>query len=146
MVEDPVLDRTYAALADPTRRALLVALRGGEARISDLAEPLPMTFAGVSRHVGVLETAGLVRREIRGREHWVSVQPEGLLPAERWIDEQFSFWSRRADALASRLRRQQQMRRGRGPQTPGTQRTQGAQGTQGKKGKKAIQGKKEPRR
>jgi len=102
-----VLDRTYAALADPTRRALLVALRAGEARITDLAEPLPMTFAGVSRHVGVLESAGLVRREIRGREHWVSVQPEGLLQAERWIDEQFSFWSRRADALASRLKRKQ---------------------------------------
>lgn len=105
VVEDLVLDRTYAALSDPTRRALLVALRAGEARISDLAEPLPMTFAGVSRHVGVLEAAGLVRREVRGREHWVSVQPEGLLQAERWIDEQFSFWSKRADALAARLER-----------------------------------------
>lgn len=106
-----MLDRTYAALSDPTRRALLVALRAGEARITDLAEPLPMTFAGVSRHVGVLEAAGLVRREIRGREHWVSVQPEGLSQAERWIDEQFSFWSRRADALAARLQRKQQGQR-----------------------------------
>ncbi len=100
-----MLDRTYAALSDPTRRALLVALRAGEARITDLAEPLPMTFAGVSRHVGVLEAAGLVRREIRGREHWVSVQPDGLRHAERWIEEQFSFWTRRADALAARLER-----------------------------------------
>jgi DNA-binding transcriptional ArsR family regulator len=105
VVEDQALDRTYAALADPTRRALLVALRAGEARITDLAEPLPMTFAGVSRHVGVLESAGLVRREIRGREHWVSMQPEGLQLAERWIGEQFTFWSRRADALANRLER-----------------------------------------
>ena len=56
------LDRAYAALADPTRRALLVALRAGDARITDLAAPLPMTFAGVSRHVSVLESAGLVRR------------------------------------------------------------------------------------
>src|SRR5262249_9673831 len=69
VVEDLVLDRTYAALADPTRRALLVALRDGEARITDLAAPLPMTFAGVSRHIGVLETAGLVKREVRGRGH-----------------------------------------------------------------------------
>jgi DNA-binding transcriptional ArsR family regulator len=103
MVEDPALDRTYAALADPTRRALLVALRDGEARITDLAAPLPMTFAGVSRHVGVLETAGLVKREVRGREHWLSLRPETLTVAERWIGEQTSFWARRARALAQRL-------------------------------------------
>jgi DNA-binding transcriptional ArsR family regulator len=103
VVEDQVLDRTYAALADPTRRALLVALRDGAARITDLAEPIAMSFAGVSRHVGVLEAAGLIRREKRGREHWVSVHPEGLRQAERWIAEQSSFWSRTADALAHRL-------------------------------------------
>src|SRR2546421_3144776 len=100
MVEDPVLDRTYAALADPTRRALLVALRAGESRITDLAAPLPMTFAGVSRHVGVLEAAGLVKREIRGREHWLSLQPQTLTQAEQWISEQTSFWAHRAKALA----------------------------------------------
>jgi len=105
VLEDQVLDATYAALADPTRRALLVALRGGDARITDLATPLPMTFAGVSRHIGGLETAGLVRRAIRGREHWVSLRPEGLSAAEDWIREQTAFWSRRADALAARLAR-----------------------------------------
>ena len=105
MVEDLALDRTYAALADPTRRALLVALRDGEARISDLAAPLPMTFAGVSRHVGVLETAGLVNRQVRGREHWLSLRPDALNAAERWIGEQTSFWARRAEALAHRLDR-----------------------------------------
>src|SRR5215475_881389 len=84
MLEDPVLDRTYAALADSTRRALLVALRAGESRITDLAAPFPMTFAGVSRHIGVLEAAGLVTRSIRGREHWLSLQPAALDPAERW--------------------------------------------------------------
>ena len=103
MLEDQVLDRTYAALADPTRRALLVALRSGDARITDLAAPLPMTFAGVSRHIGVLESAGLVRRAVRGREHWVSLRPEGLSAAEDWIREQTVFWSRRVDALAARL-------------------------------------------
>ncbi len=105
MVEDPVLDRTYAALADPTRRRLLETLRAGDARITDLAAPLPMSFAGVSRHVGVLESAGLVRREVRGREHWLTVQPDGLDAARRWIDEQNDFWSTRADALSERLRR-----------------------------------------
>ena len=102
-LDDPALDRTYAALADPTRRALLVALRSGDARITDLAAPLPMTFAGVSRHIGVLESAGLVRRAVRGREHWVSIRPEGLSAAESWIREQTAFWSQRADALAARL-------------------------------------------
>jgi DNA-binding transcriptional ArsR family regulator len=105
VVEDQVLDRMYAALADPTRRALLVALRAGDARITDLAAPLPMTFAGVSRHVGVLEAAGLVRRQIRGREHWLSVDSEHLRLAECWIAEQTAFWSGSADRLAARLER-----------------------------------------
>ena len=105
MVEDQVLDRAYAALADPTRRRLLEALREGDARITDLAAPMPMTFAGVSRHVAVLESAGLVHREIRGREHWLSLQPAGLETAEQWIHEQTLFWSRRVDALSARLRR-----------------------------------------
>jgi DNA-binding transcriptional ArsR family regulator len=70
MAEDQVLDQTYAALADPTRRAL------------------PMSFAGVSRHVGVLEAAGLIRREVRGRGHWLSVQPEAFSAAGTWITEQ----------------------------------------------------------
>lgn len=110
MVEDLALDRAYAALADPTRRRLLEALRDGDARITDLAAPLPMTFAGVSRHVGVLESAGLVRREVRGREHWLSLQPTGLSQARQWIDEQADFWSTRADALAERLRQKKRAR------------------------------------
>jgi DNA-binding transcriptional ArsR family regulator len=105
VVEDQVLDRAYAALADPTRRSLLKTLRQGDARITDLAAPLPMTFAGVSRHIGVLESAGLVRREVRGREHWLSLQPDGLTMAQQWINEQTDFWSTRADALSARLRR-----------------------------------------
>ena len=110
MVEDQVLDRAYAALSDPTRRRLLTALRNGDARITDLAEPLPMTFAGVSRHIGVLEAAGLVRREVRGREHWLSLQPDGLTMAQQWINDQTDFWSKRADALAARLRRKRNVR------------------------------------
>lgn len=105
MVEDQVLDRAYAALADATRRRLLERLRDGDARITDLAAPLPMSFAGVSRHIGVLEAAGLVSREVRGREHWVSLRPQGLATAEQWITEQTAFWSARADALAARLSR-----------------------------------------
>jgi DNA-binding transcriptional ArsR family regulator len=105
VLEDPVLDRTYAALAAPTRRALLVSLRGGEARITDLAGPLPMTFAGVSRHVAVLEAAGLVERSVRGRDHWLSLRPAALDPAQQWLAEQTAFWAARGDALAVRLER-----------------------------------------
>jgi DNA-binding transcriptional ArsR family regulator len=103
--EGDVLDRTYAALADRTRRALLEALRGGPARISDLAAPFSMTFAGVSRQIGVLERAGLLEREVRGREHWISLRADGLTDAERWIAEQTAFWSDRAEQLERRLTR-----------------------------------------
>jgi DNA-binding transcriptional ArsR family regulator len=105
MVEDQVLDRTYAALSDATRRSVLVSLRDGELRITDLARELPMTFAAVSRHVGVLESAGLVTRHVRGRDHWLSLRSHALSPAETWIHEQTAFWSRRTDALEARLQR-----------------------------------------
>ncbi len=102
-----MLDRAYGALADPVRRGLLVALRDGPARITDLAAPLPISFAAVARHVGVLESAGLIEREVRGREHWLSVRSAGLKAAEEWIAEQTAFWSVRADSLAARLARRQ---------------------------------------
>ena len=106
MVEDSaVLDRTYRALADATRRRLLVTLGAGEARITDLASPLPISFAAVARHVAVLERAGLVEREVRGREHWVSVRPGALADAEAWMAQQSAFWSRSADAVAEHFRR-----------------------------------------
>jgi len=94
------LDLTYAALADPTRRAILERLRRAEARVTEVAEPLPMSLAAVSKHIAVLERAGLVRREIRGREHFLSADPRRLGEAERWIAEYTSFWEQRADALA----------------------------------------------
>ena len=105
MIEGSRLDQAYGALADPTRRGMLVALRDGPARITDLAAPLPISFAAAARHVGVLEAAGLVEREVRGREHWLSVRSAGLHPAAAWIAEQESFWSDRADALSARLER-----------------------------------------
>lgn len=135
MVNTPVegsrtLDRAYAALADPTRRALMVRLRAGDARISDLAAPLPMSFAAVSRHVGVLEEAGLIRREVRGREHWLSVRPEGLAPAEEWIREQSAFWAARVDALATLL---EQRAEGTEPHAEGTEPRAAGEGRRGRR-------------
>src|SRR2546430_11113660 len=102
MIEDSRLDQAYAALADPTRRGMLVALRDGPARITDMAAPLPMSFAAAARHVGVLEAAGLIEREVRGRDHWLTVHSAGVRPAEEGIAEPGSVWSPRADALAAR--------------------------------------------
>jgi DNA-binding transcriptional ArsR family regulator len=99
------LDRVYRALGDPTRRSLLRALRLGDARIKDLADPLPMSFAAVARHVATLEKARLISREVRGREHWISINADGLRDAEAWIAEQSAAWSHRADALAEYLSR-----------------------------------------
>ncbi len=99
------LDRVYRALADSTRRSLLTALRSSDARIKDLAEPLPMSFAAVAQHVATLERAQLVSRQIRGREHWISITPDGLREAEAWIAQQSAAWSSRADALSDYLQR-----------------------------------------
>jgi DNA-binding transcriptional ArsR family regulator len=110
LVNRAPLDLTYGALADSTRRGMLVTLRDGPARITDLAAPLPISFAAAARHVGVLEAAGLIEREVRGRDHWLTVRPAGLQPAGDWIEEQVSFWSLRADALAARLERRNRER------------------------------------
>ena len=74
MVEynDMELDRTLAALADPTRRAIVARLTAGDARVTEVAEPFEISLNAVSKHLKVLEGAGLVRREVRGREHWLS--------------------------------------------------------------------------
>ena len=107
MVErEQQLDRVYRALADPTRRRLLTALGGGDARITDLAQPLPISFAAVARHVATLEKAQLISRQVRGREHWLSLNLHGLREAEGWIAEQSQAWSARAAALADYLDRQ----------------------------------------
>jgi DNA-binding transcriptional ArsR family regulator len=104
IVEDSQrLDAVYRALGDPTRRRLLEALGQGDARITDLAAPIPLTFAAVARHVAALEHAGLVSREVRGREHWLSIRPGGIREAQDWLAQQSDAWAKRADALAAHL-------------------------------------------
>jgi DNA-binding transcriptional ArsR family regulator len=105
MVEQEVaaLDAAYGALADPTRRAILEVLRGGEARVTDLARRFPVSLNAVSKHVQVLERAGLVRRQIRGRNHFLTADPGALVSAWEWIDHYRRFWESRADALGAHL-------------------------------------------
>ena len=99
------LDRVYGAIADPTRRAMLGILAGGEVNVGMLAQRFPISFNGVSKHVKVLEQAGLVRRSVRGREHWLSLRPAPLREASRWLDHYRAFWENRLDALESFLGR-----------------------------------------
>lgn len=93
------LDRTLLALADPTRRAILRRLTVGEARVTELARPFPMSLNAVSKHIRVLEQAELVRRRRVGREHILTFNPAPLRDATAWIAAQEAAWSQRLDAL-----------------------------------------------
>ncbi|MBL8548439.1 MAG: winged helix-turn-helix transcriptional regulator [Hyphomonadaceae bacterium] len=99
MVESPNLDGVFHALSDPTRRAMLRELAAGERKIGDLAAPFAMSFAAASKHVKVLETAGLVRRRIEGRTHLCSLEARPLRDAESWMRFFESYWGERFDKL-----------------------------------------------
>ena len=88
-----------AAIADPTRRAILNRLARGDARVTDIAEPVAMSLAAVSKHVQTLERAGLVRRERRGREHTLSLDARPLRQVVRWTSRYERFWTERLDRL-----------------------------------------------
>jgi DNA-binding transcriptional ArsR family regulator len=98
------LDQTLLALADPTRRAILQRLSQGEARVTELAQPFSMSLNAVSKHIFVLERAGLVRRRRAGREHRLSFNPKPLDAPANWIERQRSFWTARMDLLDAALR------------------------------------------
>jgi DNA-binding transcriptional ArsR family regulator len=100
---DQALSRTLLALADPTRRAILRRLADGDARVTDLSAPFDMSLAAVSKHIRVLEQAGLVRRTVRGREHLLAFDARPLRPASEWIASQRGAWERRLDRLEALL-------------------------------------------
>ena len=98
------LDDVFRALADPTRRAMLRSLAGGDRNIRALAEPFAMSFAAASKHVKVLEGAGLVRRRVEGRSHVCRLQAAPLAAAEEWLRFYEQFWNQRLDALEALLK------------------------------------------
>jgi len=107
MVEHTVyLDRVFKALGDPVRRDILAALKAGPLSVGDLAEPHAISFAGISKHIGVLEEAGLLQREKRGRERLCSLKAEPLRQAEAWLADYAAFWSGRLDALEQELKKE----------------------------------------
>lgn len=98
------LDTIFHALGDATRRAMLGELAAGERTVGELAEPFTMSLAAASKHIKVLETAGLVRRDIRGRTHVCSIDPVPLMRADQWIGIYRRFWTDRLDTLEKMLR------------------------------------------
>ena len=99
--KDDHLDRVFRALGDRTRRALLTRLTKGPAMVTELAKPFAMSLPAVSRHVKVLERAGLVSRTIDGRVHNCSLQPNTLANVQTWLDKTREHWE---GALASLAR------------------------------------------
>ena len=99
-----VLDKTFSALADPTRRAILARLARGESNVTDLAAPFDMSLQAVSKHLGVLERAGLLTRTREGRVHRMQLHTDRLRAASEWIERYRVFWERGFDGLEAYLR------------------------------------------
>jgi DNA-binding transcriptional ArsR family regulator len=98
-----MLDQVYGAIADPTRRAILGILAEGEVNVGSLAEQFPISLNGVSKHVKVLERAGLVERTVQGREHRLRLNAEPLREASMWLEHYRTFWDTRLAALEALL-------------------------------------------
>lgn len=106
MVEQitPALDAVFQALTDGTRRAMLRSLAEGERNIGELAAPFDMSLAAASKHVKVLERAGLVTRLVKGRTHVCRLEPAPLAAADAWLRFYEQFWNRKLDALDALLK------------------------------------------
>ena len=118
------LDNTLIALADPTRRAILEMLSRCDARVTDVAAPFSISLNSISKHIRLLERAGLVRRRIHGREHTLSLDPRPLDQAAQWMVTHRTLWQGRLIALDQLLKDEDRVRtadrrrkRGRGPMT-----------------------------
>lgn len=109
------LSRTFAALADPTRRAILARLAKGEATVGELAEPSELSFAAVSKHLAVLQDTGLVSRGRTAKYRPARLDARPLAEASRWIGDYEQFWSDSLDALATLITRLQKEQEGESP-------------------------------
>ncbi|WP_151613369.1 ArsR/SmtB family transcription factor [Sinorhizobium alkalisoli] len=98
------MNSVFHALGDATRRRMLRDLSRGERTVSELAEPFAISLAAASKHIKVLENAGLIRREVRGRTHLCRLEPGPLASAHQWLSFYEPFWSGRLDLLEQLLR------------------------------------------
>jgi len=97
------LDKTFAALADPARRAIVERLVQGPATVSELARPLPMSLPAAMLHLKVLEESGLVKSEKVGRVRTCRIEPQMLSQAEQWVAQRRQMWERNLDRLGAYL-------------------------------------------
>lgn len=97
------LDRVFGALADPTRRAILERLASGQTTVTELAAPFPTSLPAISRHLRVLEHAGLIARHNQGRRRICKITPVAMESAAKWIDHYHTFWNSQLDALDAYL-------------------------------------------
>jgi DNA-binding transcriptional ArsR family regulator len=106
--EEEFLDRAFAALADPTRRAILARLALGEAAVTELAEPFEMSLPAVSKHLKVLERAGLITRSNQAQWRYCRLDPAPLKQVAQWVGDYKRFWDEsyeRLDAYLEELKR-----------------------------------------
>ena len=116
-IHTPQLSSVFHALGDATRRQMLRELTRGERTVSQLAEPFVISLAAASKHIKVLESAGLIRREVRGRIHMCSLLPGPLATAYEWLSFYEVFWTERLDTL-ERLLREEDARRSTNQESP----------------------------
>lgn len=105
---DQMLDATFAALADPTRRAIVARLAGGDATVLELAAPFDISLPAISRHLKVLERAGLIERGRDAQRRPCSLKPEALASVSAWAEHTRRAWEERFDRLDAYLQRLQQ--------------------------------------
>ena len=98
-----LLSTTFAALADPTRRDILAQLAGGEKSVNELAQPFDLSLPAVSKHLKVLEHAGLVGRGRDRQRRPATLRPEGLAPVDEWLSRARAEWTGRLDRLVAHL-------------------------------------------
>jgi DNA-binding transcriptional ArsR family regulator len=103
-LETPRLDAVFHALGDATRRRMLRDLASGERSVGQLAQPFAISLAAASKHIKALESAGLIRREVRGRTHLCRLEPGPLASAHQWLAFYETFWTGRLDVLERLLR------------------------------------------
>jgi DNA-binding transcriptional ArsR family regulator len=103
-LQTPQMNSVFHALGDATRRRMLRELTSGERTVSELASPFAMSLAAASKHIRVLEGAGLIRREVRGRMHLCRLDPAPLASAHEWLGFYERFWNSRLDMLEQLLR------------------------------------------
>ena len=103
-LQSPQLDAVFHALVDATRRRMLRELAGGERTVGQLAEPFAISLQAASKHIKALESAGLIRREVRGRTHLCRLEPGPLASAHEWLGFYEQFWSNRLEILEQLLR------------------------------------------